>query len=107
MAEVTDPPKSRAFAGFWFALSVTMLGFFLMGLVFLPRLGFEYDEVMFVPLIFHPEKSLFAARIWHHFVPLMQMSYIGALKIWLYWPLIRLWHPGVYSVRLRPAVIAL
>src|SRR4051812_4395697 len=106
MDEVTDLPKYRGVAGFWFALSVTLLGFFLMGLAFLPRLGFEYDEVMFVPLIFHPDRSLFVARIWHHFVPLMQMSYIGALKTWLYWPLIKLWHPGVYSVRLPVLILA-
>ena len=77
-----------------------------MGLLFLPLLGFEYDEVMFVPLIFHPERSLFAARISHHLVLLMQMSYIGALKIWLYWPLLKLMNPGAYAVRLPMLLLA-
>lgn len=105
VVETTSAPV-RSRIGFWLPISVTVLGFVLMGLVFLPQLGFEYDEVMFVPLIFHPERSLFAARIFHHAVPLMQMSYIGALKIWLYWPLLKLMNPGAYAVRLPMLLLA-
>ncbi|MFL6447488.1 MAG: hypothetical protein ACJ746_07335 [Bryobacteraceae bacterium] len=110
MREVAAVVKPRTLArypvGFWFAIAVTVLGFFLLGLLFLPYLGFEYDEVMFVPMIFHPSKSLFAAPISHHFIPVMEMSYIGALKIWLYSGLFKLWRPTVYSVRLPVLVVA-
>jgi hypothetical protein len=88
------------------AIAMAALCFFLLGLLFLPYLGFEYDEVAFVPLIFHPNRSLFAARIFHRFIPLMQMSYAGALKTWLYAPLMNFWRPGLYSVRLPTLVLA-
>lgn len=110
MQELASQKKTRVAArsriGFRFCISVTVLGFILMGLLFLPRLGFEYDEVMFVPLIFHPERSLFAARISHHLVPLMQMSYIGAVKTWAYWPLLKLVRAGAYAVRLPMLLLA-
>ena len=110
MPEVSAVEKTRApvrsVVAFRYSIFVTVLAFVLMGLLFLPRLGFEYDEVMFAPLIFHPERSLFAARISHHLVPLMQMSYIGALKIWLYSPLLRLFRPGAYAVRLPMLLLA-
>src|SRR3954451_6365642 len=110
MQEVAGIAKPRELVrnrvGFRLAVSIAVLGFFLMGLLFLPYLGFEYDEVMFVPLIFHPSKSLFAARISHRFIPLMQMSYIGALKIWLYSLLFKFWRPGPYSVRVPVLFLA-
>jgi hypothetical protein len=68
---------ARCRIGYRWFICIPVLAFVLMGLLFLPLLGFEYDEVMFAPLIFHPERSLFAAHLFHHVVPLMQMSYIG------------------------------
>ncbi len=106
MAEIEKPAVTRHRIGPRFAIALAVFGFFAIGLVFLPRLGFEYDEVMFASLIFHPSKSLFAARISHHFVPLMEMSYIGALKVWLYWPLLKVLHPGVYAIRLPMLILS-
>ncbi len=110
MAEIAATPKPRVpfpyRLGFGFAISLTVLVFLVMGLLLLPHLGFEYDEVTFCQLVFHPSKSFFAARISHRFIPVMEMSYVGALKVWLYWPLLKIWGAGVYSVRLPVLVMA-
>lgn len=97
----SQPPKN-----YWLAISGTLVAFFVIGLLFLPRLGLEYDEVGFLRIIFHPETALFSARIAHHLYPLMEMSYVGAVKIWLYWPLLKLWHPNVYVIRVPVLILA-
>ncbi len=90
-----------------FAVAFAALCFLLMGLLFLPRLGFEYDEVMFVTMIFHPSKSAFAARIAHRFIPAdgdelyRERSRLGCTA-----PLFKFWRPGLYSVRLPMLVLA-
>ena len=43
--------------------------------------------------------------IWRHCVPLMVMSYVGTLKTLLYLPILRIFGPNVWSVRL-PMVLA-
>lgn len=43
-------------------------------------------------------------RVFHHDVPLMIMSYIGTLKTLLYWPVLRVFAPGPFSLRV-PVVL--
>ncbi len=72
---------------------------FTMGLAFLPLPGLHYDEILFLhPFLFN--WSLFRARIEGTDFPVMVMSYVGALKTWLYWPLYTFLPASVWTVRL-------
>src|SRR5438132_733463 len=69
--------------------------FIAVGILFAPLLGIENDE------------ALFGSAIWGspgRDIPLMLMTYVGALKGWLYAPVFRFWIPGPYSIRV-PAVL--
>ena len=43
-------------------------------------------------------------RTSHHDIPLMVMSYVGALKTWLYWPLVHWFGSSVWTIRLPMAL---
>jgi 4-amino-4-deoxy-L-arabinose transferase-like glycosyltransferase len=88
----------RSFAN-WFALALC-LAFFLQGLVLIPYLGVQNDEALFGMAIYQPLTAEYSARILGHSVPTMIMSYIGALKAWIYAPMFRLWPPSPYSLRI-------
>jgi hypothetical protein len=57
----------------------------LIGCVFIPYAGLEMDEMLFA--LPHYEPALFGIRLFHHNIPLMLMTYVGAVKTLLYWPL--------------------
>lgn len=63
---------------------IACIFFFLAGLAIAPRLGIEADETLFVQGIYPPRADLYAVRIGHSSIPLMLMTYVGALKSWLY-----------------------
>jgi hypothetical protein len=74
----------------------------LQSVVLIPRLGIQNDEALFANGIFPPMLVNFA---WKG-IPLMVMAYLGALKTWLYAPLLALWPPGPFLVRLPMALAA-
>jgi hypothetical protein len=79
--------------------------FCALGLTFLHSAGAQFDEVLFGSAIYPPigiESTLAIGRV---SVPLMLMTYIGALKAWLWYPLLRAFGPSVESLRL-PALAA-
>ncbi len=76
------------------------LVFILLALTVLPHAGVQTDEALFAGIIFQPYESLDFFRAFHHSVPTMLMSYVGALKTWLYYPIFQLFPPGVWSLRL-------
>jgi 4-amino-4-deoxy-L-arabinose transferase-like glycosyltransferase len=88
-------------------LPLTAFAIFLFyGFLMLPMLGFEADEVMFAYDFGHPR----AALAWFAYfpgreAPYMLMSYLGALKSWLYAPLLALFDPTVWSIR-TPVLLA-
>src|SRR5260370_18421820 len=47
-----------------------------------------------------PAAAIFEATIFHHSIPLMFLTYLGALKAWLYAPVLALFEPSYVSVRL-------
>ncbi len=71
------------------------VGLFLMGQAFVNRLGIENDEAVFANPLFLPGAAEYN---WGH-VPLMIVSYAGALKTWLYAPIFGLFGAGVRSLR--------
>lgn len=86
----------------WLALACCLL-FVVQGLAFLPRLGVQYDEALFARGIYPP--TLVEYKLEPPGLPLMLMSYIGALKMWLYYPILSGFHPSPYSLRLPVLLI--
>jgi len=84
----------------WHVVILPLL-FFGLGLAFLPLVGIQADEVFFANAIFHlPSAAAFDAHIFHQQIPLMQLSYLGALKSWLYFPILTRIRPSYLTIRL-------
>ncbi|MBY0506796.1 MAG: hypothetical protein K2X03_22950 [Bryobacteraceae bacterium] len=66
----------------------------------LPYPGVQTDEALFAGIYFQPYESIDGFRAFHHQIPTMLMTYLGALKTWLYYPLFQLVAPTVWSLRL-------
>jgi len=72
----------------------------------LPQAGLEDDEVLFVAPLFHsPGAAVFSAQVFHKQLPLMLLSYLGALKSWLYFPIFLIARPSFLAVRLPVLII--
>lgn len=67
--------------------------------------GIQEDEALFSIPFYSALPRAYKIRTSHHDIPLMVMSYVGALKTWIYWPLIQWFGPSVWTVRL-PVVLA-
>ncbi len=63
--------------------------FFFAGHTFIPRLGMEADEALFAQGLFEPRGELYSLHIGKSVVPIMLMSYVGALKSIIYGPILR------------------
>ena len=74
--------------------------FTLLGCSILPYPGIQTDEALFAGIYYQPYESLDGFRAFHHQVPTMLMSYLGALKTWLFYPLFKVFAPSVWSLRL-------
>jgi len=85
----------RWWAGVFFALLFIATGWCL-----LPYPGLDNDEVLFAGPLFNVPTAVFEATIRHHAIPLMLDTYVGALKTWLYAPLLALCEPTYLSMRL-------
>jgi hypothetical protein len=79
--------------------------FVVLSCVFIPRLGIEGDEVLFVDAIVRPNEVGYRASVAHHGIPIMLMSYLGSDKAWLYWPILKIFPPSLWTLRL-PVVLA-
>jgi hypothetical protein len=76
----------------------------MIGLALIPQAGIQDDEALFGSAIFHPEEAAYSVKLFNHQIPLMQMSYLGSLKSWVYTPIFRRWKPSAASVRF-PALV--
>ena len=77
-----------------------ILVFLLAGWALLPRPGLQNDELFFVGPIYTPAAAYDYITVGASTIPLMVMSYTGALKTWLYAGLFELVAPNQWSVRL-------
>jgi hypothetical protein len=68
--------------------------------VFLPLPGIQSDEALFTKPFLHGAPIEYAVTLGAARVPVMLLDYIGGLKTWLYWPVFRIWNPGLWSIRL-------
>ena len=78
--------------------------FSCIGFVFLPYAGLQNDESLPAAALFRSANALFDTMVGRRHVPLMLMSYLGALKSWLYVPVFAAFAPSYLSIRL-PALI--
>ena len=86
--------KQRRWLGCFCALL-----FFSLGCVILPYPGLQNDEVIFAPADYRvPGSAVFL--VLNDRLPVMLMSYLGALKTWLYALLLRSFPPSYWTVRL-------
>ena len=79
--------------------------FVLLGVILIPYAGLEVDEVIFAQPLHGLINPTYSLRVRHHYVPLMLMSYIGALKTFIYWPLSWIFSSSVYFVRLPMVLV--
>jgi 4-amino-4-deoxy-L-arabinose transferase-like glycosyltransferase len=75
------------------------------GLAVIPRLGIEDDETLFVQALIPPRAELFSFSIGGFHVPIMLMTYVGALKSWIFHPIFGAFGAGTLSMRI-PMLLA-
>ena len=93
--------KLRIMQPLWL-LSIFPLTFLAAGIALLPYPGLQNDEVLFTnPYYGAPGSSIFAAGR----IPLMLLSYLGAAKSWLLWPVLRLSTASYSSIRIPVLLI--
>ncbi len=91
---------------FWPAVFFCVAALLSFEMLFLRYPGLQQDEVLFVRPFLRHDTPLYAWHIGVLQVPVMSMDYLGALKSWLYWPIFRVWPPGVWSIRLPACAIS-
>ena len=97
----------RKFTLRWWATLVFPLLFITTGWCLLSYPGLHNDEVLFANAQFHlPAAVLFGATVFDHTVPLMFLTYLGALKAWLYVPVLARFERSYASVRLPVLLLA-
>ncbi|MEZ5353488.1 MAG: glycosyltransferase family 39 protein [Bryobacteraceae bacterium] len=81
-----------------FAAAGAIAYFVAAGLSVIPYPGIAQDEALFAAGLYDPRHVADTFQF-HGPTPAMLMSYVGALKSWLYAVVFRVWAPGVWSVR--------
>src|SRR5579864_9244179 len=89
----------RSFAQEKWLGALFLLTFFSLGWILLPYPGLQVDETLYAMPYFPGHGATFAIRTMGHEVPLMLMSYVGALKTWVSYPILSLWSPSYLTVR--------
>jgi hypothetical protein len=98
----SNSAKRRADALLLFALCAV---FVALGWPFLKRMGIEADEALVGNGLFGRVAAWYSWRVFGHEIPVMLLSYLGALKTWLYAPVFSIWHASAVSLRLPTAVL--
>jgi 4-amino-4-deoxy-L-arabinose transferase-like glycosyltransferase len=70
----------------------------------IPHAGLESDEAVFGLATFGGLPREFSISVFRHQFPLMIFYYAGSLKGLLYWPVLHLFGPNVWSIRLPMAL---
>ncbi len=81
-------------------IALPCIFFFCAGLFLIPHLGIENDEALFGQGLYHPRAELFFIQIGRSRIPIMLMSYVGALKSWIYGPILRFFGINLMTLRL-------
>ncbi len=81
------------------ALSILAVALIGVALLFAAHLGIETDEGMVANGIYPHADPWYSWTIGGNEIPVMLISYLGALKVWLVHPWLDLWGPGRISLR--------
>lgn len=79
--------------------------FILLGCLFIPYPGIQNDEALFSGPLYAPAFTFFRIRIFRTDIPAMSMSYLGALKTWVFSLVLLIWKPSQFSLRLPPLLL--
>jgi mannose/fructose/N-acetylgalactosamine-specific phosphotransferase system component IIC len=88
------------------ALVLVALGFIVTAMLFVPRLGIEADEAIVGNGIYEHGAPLYSWHFGDSELPIMMISYLGALKTWIYNLLFWMVPPRPVSLRLPMVLIA-
>lgn len=77
-----------------------------LGWPFVKRLGIEVDEALIAAGIYERAAPWYSWRIAGGELPIMMLTYLGALKTWMYNAVFAIWAPGQVSLRLPTLLIA-
>ncbi len=80
-------------------IALPCIFFFCAGLLLIPHLGIENDEALFAQGLYQPRAELFFIQIGRSRIPIMLMSYVGALKSWIYGPILRIFGISLMTLR--------
>jgi hypothetical protein len=81
-----------------------ILIFVLVALAFIPLAGIEDDEALLASGRYVHDGFALNIELFGHRIPVMLMSYVGALKSWVYAGIFLVWKPSAMSLRL-PAIL--
>ena len=79
--------------------------FVLAAMPFIRGLGVEVDEALIGNCFYDRGAPWYSWHFGDAEVPVMLITYLGALKCWLYTPIFAIWHPGPVALRL-PMMLA-
>jgi hypothetical protein len=86
------------------AWQIAPLAAFCLACILIPYAGLESDESVFGMAVFGGLPREFCVSIFRRQLPLMIFYYAGSLKALLYWPILHLLGPNVWSIRLPMAL---
>jgi len=95
---------SRNQRAVWIVIGAVAL-FVTLGALLIPRAGVSVDEALFTTPLYSALSSDFELGVLHHKIPVMLIAYVGTLKTLLCWPILRLYGPSFFALRL-PMVLA-
>ncbi len=87
-------------------LLLIMLGFVASGLLFIPRLGIEVDEAIVANGIYPHGSPWYSWRFGGVEIPVMLITYLGAVKTWMYSVLFAFVEPRPMSLRMPTLLLA-
>jgi 4-amino-4-deoxy-L-arabinose transferase-like glycosyltransferase len=70
-----------------------------------PQLGIQNDEALFGAALYEPSGLEYHRWFFGYKIPVMLMTYLGALKAWVYAGVFRIWEPGPASIRIPALAI--
>lgn len=101
-AEPGREPLWRTAAGLLALIAV----FVASGWPLIRRLGIEVDEAQIGDAIYERAEPWYSWHIFGNQIPIMLMTYLGAMKAWLFNAIFAIWPPGPVSLMLPTVVIA-
>ncbi len=105
LSEQASSVFARIAVGRWPGILFALL-FVVEGLLLIPYVGLQNDELRFGGGIYPPWGVVHVFRLGGHTFPTMLVSYAGTLKAWIYRLLVfPVWPPGSWSVRLPMVLI--